>query len=169
MVLDDGIDDCQAETAAFLLGREIWIEYSVYMFFCYSRPLILNHYPDVSSGRETQVTARLDVGVLAAYGDDAAFRHNLIRVNGQIVNHLANLTGIHMRRPKIVWKVELAPDIRASQCKQRGFPYQGINFSILSNSASVRWATVISRNTRTTPTMVCPASMIGAAQSAMLQ
>lgn len=62
------------------------------MFIFYSRPLALNHYPDILSGRELQVTVGLNLGIFAAYSDATTFRHDLIRVDDQIVNDLANQT-----------------------------------------------------------------------------
>ena len=102
MVGDNGVGDGQTKTAARLFLGKIGVENFADIFLADAVTLILKDDLDIFAGRQVEdiVVGNINIGGLD--GQDAALRHGLAGINGQILGHLAELALVRLHRQQIV-------------------------------------------------------------------
>ncbi len=115
VALDDREGGGQAEAHAVLLGREEGIEDLGEVFRRDAAALVLHGDPHVAARLEGQRVAFGDRDVLPPHADQAAFRHGLVGVDDQVLDHLGDLPGIELPRPQVLGEQTAAARAGAPQ------------------------------------------------------
>ena len=117
VIRDNGIAGGQPQAAALLLGGKIRLEDPLEMLPADTHPLVHDRNLDVSPLFQKRIPTRPCLHVLHLDVEDAPLGHGLIRVDDQVLDHLADLAGIHLDRPQPPGQGEITADVGPPQNK----------------------------------------------------
>jgi hypothetical protein len=100
---------------------EIGVEEPASIFSGNSYTLILHGDPNVISGLQRQSGIGGDFYLLRSNLNDSPIRHGLIRVQNQVVDDMADLSGIHFAEPEPLLEVEFGAGLGAPQSEGSRF------------------------------------------------
>src|SRR3990172_1871493 len=111
------INSGKSEAASYLFGCKERVEYLIKVSHGYPASLVRDSHLYISSHIEGYGISLSYYNIFTLHFNYAPFRHSLVSIKYQIIDHLTYLALIHFSRPEVIRDIEYRFGIRATECK----------------------------------------------------